>query len=1439
MKRGHGWPGTWPSVITPVLIFALGHAPAPADHGVIEWKSGPQASARQDPRDIAHTLNAVTTAGDQHVLIQFEQTPTQSTRHAVTDAGLRLLRYVNDHAYFAAIHPTGVDTDALTSLAAIRCILPIEPHWKLHPRILTGDVPPWALVAPIKRNGHSSPKEHVVVFVILHADVSTTRGQHAIRRIGGRVHNTIAAINGLIAELPAGTLLDLASDDAVQWLEWPLPHWHGLNDDVRWRVGADTLADPPYNLTGTGISVLLYDVGTANPTHEDFGSRLIVRDTSGQRDHATHVAGTIGGNGSGSSGVYRGMAPGVTLESYGFEMEGGIQPGFLYSDPGDLEQDYANAITSHAVAIANNSIGSNVAANGFPCDWEGDYGVTAALIDTIVRGDGPNPAFETPFRVVWAAGNERSSGRCGTTYGTLAPPASNKNAIVVGALYSDEDTVTEGSSWGPTDDGRLKPDLCAPGCQNSADFGVTSCSQSGGYGVYCSTSSACATVTGVSALLLEDWRALYPEAADPPNALLKAWLVHTAEDVNMPGPDYATGYGSVRAVAAVDLLRSGNWLTGEITHGETTSILAIVEPDEDELRVTLSWDDVPAAPNADPVLVNDLDVRVIGPDETVYRPWTLNPDNPAEPAGQTQADHRNNLEQVVVTSPPSGTYRIEIEGFDVPDGPQTYTLCATPALLTCTSTGTLSLDRGAYGCQDAILARVVDCDLNVDPDVIDTAYVTVTSDTEPPGELVVLSEVSTDAGIFTGTVILDSVDAVGTLWVTEDDQLIATYIDADDGEGGANVEVTATASIDCTPPVISNVLAIVTGPDEAVISFETDEPARGTVYYGSACAALDAEVGGEERTTLHALALTALPPDAATYFTLAAEDEAGNVAVDDNDGVCHVFETLPQMDYFTEVFIADRDLENVSLLFTPNGSGDLYAVCLFPSGQVPTDPDGGTELLLTDDDFAEITLGEQTVSLYGVAYDTLYVGSNGYLTFAAGDDDGFETLADHFDLPRVSALFDDLNPADGGTVSYKVLDDRVAVTWEYVPEFDATGTNTFQIELHFDGRILIAFEEVTAIDGITGLSAGAGLPPDFGESDLSAATSCGAQPPIAEDVEAATPYNQPALVTLTASDDGLPDPPGALSYTITSLPAHGELHDPGAGIIIDYYLPYTLVNGGDTVQYTPDLYYGGTDTFDFRAHDGGEPPLGGDSNIATASVVVGALELMYGFSLDEDPGWTVEGAWAFGPPTGGGSHNGDPTGGHTGDFVYGYNLAGDYPNNMTETVWLTMPELDCTAYQNIELRYWRWLGVDNGQWDHAYVQVSRDGETWGTVWNHAGVALHDDEWVQITHDISFIADGQETIIIRWGLGPTDETITYPGWNIDDIELWGEVPVLRYGDLDCDYDVDFDDIQPFIKALSGQEEYETAYPNCEWLHGDCDEDGDVDFDDIAAFVGKLT
>jgi len=206
--------------------------------------------------------------------------------------------------------------------------------------------------------------------------------------------------------------------------------------------------------------------------------------------------------------------------------------------------------------------------------------------------------------------------------------------------------------------------------------------------------------------------------------------------------------------------------------------------------------------------------------------------------------------------------------------------------------------------------------------------------------------------------------------------------------------------------------------------------------------------------------------------------------------------TVLPPDIFTESFDEnDNDLADTMLTFRPDSSVAYYAACEEPEQAIwfPTDPNDGTYVALGDDDFAEVILdGGAQVSFYGQSYDRLYIGSNGYITFGAGDTEWLETLDNHFSLPRISALFVDLTPADVESISYKQLADSIVVTFEDVPLYgDKDAVNSFQVRLFFvDETIWITYLDLAAGGGIAGLSEGTGVPSFYMESDLSEYINC-------------------------------------------------------------------------------------------------------------------------------------------------------------------------------------------------------------------------------------------------------------------------------------------------------------------------------------------------------------
>jgi hypothetical protein len=213
-------------------------------------------------------------------------------------------------------------------------------------------------------------------------------------------------------------------------------------------------------------------------------------------------------------------------------------------------------------------------------------------------------------------------------------------------------------------------------------------------------------------------------------------------------------------------------------------------------------------------------------------------------------------------------------------------------------------------------------------------------------------------------------------------------------------------------------------------------------------------------------------------------------------------------------------------------------------------------------------------------------------------------------------------------------------------------------------------------------------------------------------------------------------------------------------------------------------------------------------------------------TMDSDPGWTTEALWAFGQPTGNGGEYGgpDPTSGYTGLNVCGYNLNGDYTSNMPER-HLTSGAIDCSELSDVHLTFWRWLGVEQPIYDHAYIRVSTNGVNWTTVWQN-GSEITDYEWNEMDLNISDYVDGEPVVYLRWTMGSTDGGWEYCGWNIDDVKLTSLV-CTKPGDIDHDGDVDTQDLLALL----------AAWGPCEGCPEDLNGDGIVNTEDLLTLLAN--
>lgn len=432
------------------------------------------------------------------------------------------------------------------------------------------------------------------------------------------------------------------------------------------------------NLLGQGMTVGVWDGDNFNENHIEFGNRVRSRGSISDEplglggDHSTHVTGTIAA--AGFNAAARGMAPETSA--------------FVYDFLNDFAEIATELARDEPMLVSNHSYGLVLGWQPTPSGWRwvGDPSISNTVDYRFGFYDGNNSrvldelAFNAPFYLhVRAAGNDRSDTGDGSRppdgpYDCIGPEGVAKNVLTVGAVekidnrYSrPEDVIMSAfSSWGPTDDGRIKPDIVAPG----VDIFSTYASGTNQYGLLSGTSMAAPAVTGSLALLQQHWSNI-TGGQFMRSATLKGLIIHTAREAGRnPGPDYEYGWGLLATDLAASMITRNdgiNIILDERQLNQVDSIVYTVQSDGSfPLMATICWTDpagTPSAPSLNPTaikLVNDLDLRIYDPQGNLHFPWVLDPSRPDR--GATTGDNiRDNVEKVELTEPVAGTYRIVIK----------------------------------------------------------------------------------------------------------------------------------------------------------------------------------------------------------------------------------------------------------------------------------------------------------------------------------------------------------------------------------------------------------------------------------------------------------------------------------------------------------------------------------------------------------------------------------------------------------------------------------------------------------------------------------------------------------------------------------------------------------------------------------------------------------
>jgi hypothetical protein len=457
-----------------------------------------------------------------------------------------------------------------------------------------------------------------------------------------------------------------------------------LNINAAISNGANLLRPAPYNLDGTGIRVGIWDEARVRSTHQELAGRVTVMDPTTNisfSDHATHVGGVVGATGIDANA--KGMAPKVNLNSY------------------DWNSDYTE-MTQAGAALATDS--SKIPLSNH------SYGYDATVYEMGVYNSQPRDTDATAsslpyYLIFWAAGNDQGNLPSLGGYQSITYDALSKNIMTVGAVQDavsgslrslSSASMTSFSSWGPCDDGRIKPDVVANGWEvySSSSTGDTS------YVSKTGTSQAAPSAMGAAALLQQ----LYAREFSGQRmraSTLKGLMIHTADDLGNLGPDYKYGWGLINVKGAADVILShkadlsrpkliegtlSRTLSGVKTY---TNNYTFVWDGVSPIRATLAWTDPAGSTQTmtdsrTPNLVRNLDIKIISPNATSNLPyvmpfvgsWTQASMSLPAIRGKNNVD---NVEQVYLQSPTLGTYTVSVtlDGTLSRGGSQAYSLIIT------------------------------------------------------------------------------------------------------------------------------------------------------------------------------------------------------------------------------------------------------------------------------------------------------------------------------------------------------------------------------------------------------------------------------------------------------------------------------------------------------------------------------------------------------------------------------------------------------------------------------------------------------------------------------------------------------------------------------------------------------------------------------------------
>jgi subtilisin family serine protease len=613
-------------------------------------------------------------SGTLHGLARVARHLTQKEREALAKFGIHVLEPFKKNTYWVSV-AKHVNLPAVQAMQLNMDLIRLRDEDRVDPRIWRGDYERYLVTPPGEktRNYVLNADGTVNLTVQFHADVPEIEIKEALQKHVKALRKKSAVMWVIV--IPRADVPALAADDRVQWIAaGPLP-FLPENDHTRTGIKVDSMQtlDPATGYVtgwnGAGVKVGVFDAGI-DESHPDLTSRVIVN-LPQWSDHGTGMAATVAGRG-GLSAVPCSKAIGPCQSGTPFEWRG-MATGVLLIE--EMKDNGDDAMT-HSYLISNP--GMHLSNHSYVVGFDGEYSLSDRAYDGIVRGTGiatiylsqtvKDISISFPPRLsVFSAGNGGRPISAPPPYqsGYFSLTKQLKNGLVVGNWnYAGEGPyagnrgkVFPESSLGPAHDGRIKPDVVAPGTSVTSSISYSAPPY---YGSSNGTSAAAAAVTGTLALVLQRYASVYhvPDlnVRAPLPSTLRAVMIHTAEDKAgtsawfcnndgpptavcpvagdpghavvqaTPGPDFVTGWGLIDAEKAVDIVAKQLLREGTVNECETKTYTFSRE-DTTAFRVTLAWDDPPFAgplyPFTDPRLVNDLDLILIDPNGTIHYPWKL------------------------------------------------------------------------------------------------------------------------------------------------------------------------------------------------------------------------------------------------------------------------------------------------------------------------------------------------------------------------------------------------------------------------------------------------------------------------------------------------------------------------------------------------------------------------------------------------------------------------------------------------------------------------------------------------------------------------------------------------------------------------------------------------------------------------------------------------